>query len=403
VAGAITSTIQDRFLLIGVILLLSVVASVVARRLSVPVLVLFLGLGMLLGSDGPGGIYFDDATLARTIGIIGLVTILFEGGLDSRWREVRPILVPAFLLGTAGVLSTALIVGLAAHAFFALSWSGAFLLGAIVGSTDVAAVFATLRTTAVRKRIASLLAAESGLNDPMAVSLTLGLIAWATKPGYGIGDVALLLTRQLGLGLVIGLGLGFIGSHLFRRLPADLASVAPVASVAAAALGYGVAETLHASGFLSVYLVGMVLGNTPTPHRSAIVGFHQGLAFLAEVGLFVVLGLLVFPSKLGGVAAASIGLTAVLLLARPLAVLPSTLFQRFSWRERAFLSWAGLRGAVPIVLGTFALSSSVHASATIFNAVFFVVLLSALVQGLSLDPLARRLGLVVAGPQATDS
>jgi cell volume regulation protein A len=392
-AGAITSTVEDRFFLTGMILLLAVVAAVVARRLSVPVLVLFLGLGMLLGSDGPGGIYFDDANLARTIGIIGLVAILFEGGLSSDWRDVRPVVLPAFLLGTVGVFVTALIVGLAAHSLFDLSWSGAFLLGAIVGSTDAAAVFAALRFSAVRRRIANLLAAESGLNDPMAVALTLGLISLVTSHSYGLADVAVLLVRQLGLGLVVGLGLGFIASRVFPRLPADLPSVAPVASVAAAALAYGIAETLHASGFLSVYIVALWVGNTPMPHRRAIIGFHQGLAFLAEVALFIVLGLLVFPSRLGAVAAASLGLTAVLLLARPLAVFISTLFQGFGWRERTFVSWAGLRGAVPIVLATFALSRGVHASATIFNAVFFVVLLSALLQGLSLDPLARRLNL----------
>jgi len=183
------------------VLLLGVVAAIVARRLSVPVLILFLGLGMLLGSEGLGGIYFDDAELARTIGVIGLIAILFEGGLSSDWRDIRPVLLPAFLLSTAGVLATSMIVGAGAYYLFDLSWPGAFLLGAVVGSTDAAAVFATLRFTTLRRRTASLLGAESGANDPMAVALTLGLIAWLTQRSYGVGDLTLLLVRQLGVGL----------------------------------------------------------------------------------------------------------------------------------------------------------------------------------------------------------
>jgi cell volume regulation protein A len=386
--------VEDRLFLVGGVLLLSVVGAVVARRLSVPVLVLFLGLGMLLGSDGPGGIYFDNADLTRTIGVIGLIAILFEGGLTSEWRDLRRVMLPAFLLSTVGVLVTAFVVGAAARSLFDLSWPASLLLGAVVGSTDAAAVFATLRVTNLRRRIASLLGAESGINDPTAVALTLGLIAWLSRPEYGVGDVVLLLVRQLGLGAVIGVALGLVAARLLPRLPSDLAPFAPVASVAAAALAYGVAEEAGASGFLSVYVVGVFIGNTPMPLRRAIVTFHEGLAFLAQVALFVVLGLLVFPSDLASVALSAIAVTLVLtFVARPLAVLLSTPFQGFGVRERIFLSWAGLRGAVPIVLATFALSDNVAESDTIFNAVFFVVLLSALLQGLTLEPLARRLRL----------
>jgi cell volume regulation protein A len=391
---AVLPAVEDRLFLVGGVLLLSVVAAVVARRLSVPVLILFLGLGMLLGSDGPGGIYFDDADLTRTIGVIGLIAILFEGGLTSEWRELRRVMLPAFMLSTLGVIVTALVVGVVARSLFDLSWPAALLLGAVVGSTDAAAVFATLRFTNLRRRIASLLGAESGINDPMAVALTLGLIAWLTKPDYGVGDMALLLVRQLGLGAVLGVALGLLAARLLPRLPGELAPFAPVASVAAAALAYGVAEEVQASGFLAVFVVGVFIGNTPMPLRRAIVTFHEGLAFLAQVALFVALGLLVFPSELGSVALAGVALTLVLtFVARPLAVLVSTPFQGFDARERIFLSWAGLRGAVPIVLATFALSENVAESATIFNAVFFVVLVSALLQGLTLEPLARRLRL----------
>jgi cell volume regulation protein A len=228
----------------------------------------------------------------------------------------------------------------------------------------------------------------------MAVALTIGLISWITKPGYGVEDIFLLLIRQFWLGLLIGMGIGLLASRMLSWIPAELSGFAPVATMATAAVAYGAADGAGGSGFLCVHIVALFIGNSKVPYRRAIVGFHEGLAFAAQVALFVVLGLLVFPPQLGGGAVASIGLTAALILvARPLAVLVSTPFQRFSWHERAFLSWAGLRGAVPIVLATFALSAGVTESQTIFNAVFFVVLLSALVQGLTLEPIAARLGL----------
>jgi cell volume regulation protein A len=228
----------------------------------------------------------------------------------------------------------------------------------------------------------------------MAVALTLGLIAWIQTRGYTGLDLLGLLARQLGIGLVIGIGLGLLAARLLPRLPADLAPFAPVASVATAALAYGIADVAHASGFLSVYLVALWVGNTPMPLRRSIVAFHEGLAFIAQVVLFIVLGLLVFPSRLGPVAWSALALTAVIVfVARPAAVFISTLGFRFGLRERVFLSWAGLRGAVPVVLATFAQSAHVGASDTIFNAVFFVVLVSTLAQGLTLEPLARRLGL----------
>jgi potassium/hydrogen antiporter len=360
----------------------------------VPVLVAFLGLGMALGSDGPGGIEFDDAELARAVGVIGLVAILFEGGLTTAWRDVRPMIFPAAVLSTAGVAITAVITGVGAYILFDLPLLTAVLLGAVVGSTDAAAVFATLRFTTLRRRLAALLEAESGANDPMAVALTLGFIAWITEPVYNAADLSLLLVHQLGLGLVLGLGLGLIASWSFARLPGDLTPFAAVASLATAALAFGVTETAGGSGFLAVYVVGLWLGNTRTPLNRSIVAFHQGLAFVAQIVLFVVLGLLVFPGRLGSVVLAGLALAAVLtFIARPIAVWLCTAFQGFGWRERVLVGWAGLRGAVPIVLATFALSEGVAESETIFNAVFFVVLGSTILQGLTLEPLARRLGL----------
>jgi potassium/hydrogen antiporter len=371
-----------------------VTGAVLTRRSRFPLLVTFLGIGMLLGSDGVGGIYFDDAQLARSIGIVGLIAILFEGGLTTAWRDFRPVIAPAAMLSTVGVAITAAVTAAAAHELFSFSWSKSLLLGAIVGSTDAAAVFVTLRFMRLRRRLATLLAVESGANDPMAVALTLGLIAWVQHSDYGVGDFVVLLARQFALGLVIGIGLGWIASRLLQRLPTDLAPFASVASIGTAALAYGVTASLHGSGFLAVYLVALWVGNTPMPLRRTIVTFHEGLAFLAQIVLFIVLGLLVFPGQLADVAWSGLALTAVLLFAaRPLAVVVSLTPFGYRLREQLFLSWAGLRGAVPIVLATFALSANVQGSATIFNAVFFVVLVSTLAQGMTLEPFARRLGL----------
>lgn len=386
--------LEDHLLLGGAILALAAAAALTSRWLRLPALITFLGLGMLLGSDGIDAVTLHDPDLARTIGTLGLIAILFEGGLATKWADIRPIIAPTCLLGTAGVAITAAITGLAALVLFNLSIVNAFLLGAVVSSTDAAAVFAALRTTRLRRRVATLLSAESGVNDPMAVALTLGLISWAAKPEYGAADLALLLVRQFGLGLVIGVAVGYLVTRLAPRLPQDLAAFAPIVSVATAALAYGLADRVGGSGFLSVYLVALALGNTPMPLQSVILAFHEGLAFIAEAVLFIVLGLLVLPSSLGSVAAAALALAGILVcFARPLAVVTCLVGHGFDRRERALVAWAGLRGAVPIVLATFVLSEHLNASTSIFNAVFFVVIVSALLHGLTLGPLARKLRL----------
>ncbi|HET9507748.1 MAG TPA: potassium/proton antiporter [Gaiellaceae bacterium] len=386
-------------LLVGAILTASIVVALGASRTGVPSLVAFLALGMLLGSDGPGGIEFDDAELARTVGVIGLAAILFEGGLSTSWRRLRQVAVPAALLSTVGVAVTAVLTGLAAYLLFDLTLLEAVLLGAVVSSTDAAAVFATLRFTNIRRRLARTLEAESGINDPMAIALTIGLIEWILEPTSGFEELALLVFQKLGLGLVVGVALGAVAMWAFSRLPTSIGAFAPVASIAAASLSFGAAEVIGGSGFLSVYLVGLAVGSTPSRYRRQLVGFHEGLAFLAQVAMFVVLGLLVFPHDLLDVAVPGLALAAVLVIVvRPAAVWLSVVRQDYSQRERALLGWAGLRGAVPIVLGTFVLSSEVEEAETIFNAVFFVVVVSALVQGMTLERVATRLGLVTPGP-----
>ena len=389
-------------LVVGAILAGSTLVALGAARVGVPSLVAFLALGMLLGSDGPGGIEFDDAELARTVGVVGLAAILFEGGLSTSWRRLRRVAVPATLLATVGVVASTLLTGFAAYYLFDLSWLEAVLLGAVVASTDAAAVFATLRFTHIRRRLARTLEAETGLNDPVAIALTIGLIAWIEEPDFEFPDLVVSVAQQLGIGLVIGVALAVAALWVFARLPHSIGSFAPVASVASGALSFGVADVAGGSGFLAVYLVGLAVGSTPSRHRRQLVAFHEGLAFLAQVTMFVVLGLLVFPKDLPEVALAGLALAVLLMVAiRPAAVWLSTALSSFSARERMLLGWAGLRGAVPIVLATFVLSSDVEHAETMFNAVFFVVAVSALVQGTTLEWVAERLGLVDPRPEMT--
>ena len=389
-------------LLVGAILAGSILVALGAARVGVPSLVAFLVLGMLLGSDGPGGIEFDDAELARTVGVVGLAAILFEGGLSTSWRRLRRVAVPATLLATVGVVASTLLTGVAAYYLFDLSWLEAVLLGAVVASTDAAAVFATLRFTHIRRRLARTLEAETGLNDPVAIALTIGLIAWIEEPDLGFSDLVVSVVEQLGIGLAIGVALAVLALWIFARLPHSVGSFAPVASVAAGALSFGVADVAGGSGFLAVYLVGLAVGSTPSRHRRQLVAFHEGLAFLAQVTMFVVLGLLVFPKDLPEVALAGLALAVLLMVViRPAAVWLSTALSSFTARERLLLGWAGLRGAVPIVLATFVLSSDVEHAETMFNAVFFVVAVSALVQGTTLEWVAERLGLVDPRPTVT--
>src|SRR3954452_17605108 len=386
-------------LLVGAVLAASIAVGLGASRAGVPVLVAFLALGMLLGSDGIGRIEFDDAELGRKVGVVCLVAILYEGGLSTSWRRLRNVAVPAALLSTVGVVITAILTGGAAHTFFDLDWPQSVLLGGVVASTDAAAVFATLRHTQVRRRLARVLEGETGLNDPMAIALTIGMIEWIEDPTFRLDDLAWLLVKQLGIGLAVGILLGFVATRVFATLPQSVGSFAPVASVSAGALSFGAADSIGGSGFLAVYLVGLAVGSTPSPYRGQLVGFHEDLAFLAQVALFIVLGLLVFPHRLPHVAVAGFVLAALLVVViRPVAVWISTAFSEFSNRERALLGLAGLRGAVPIVLGTIVLSSGVPGAQTIFDAVFFVVLVSVLAQGATLEPIARRLGLLVPAP-----
>ena len=381
-------------LIAGALMVAGLAASFAAERLRVPGLVLFLGLGMAIGSDGTGWINFSDYALARTIGIVALALILFEGGLTASFGEIRSVAGSAFSLAFVGTLVTAMIAGLVAWWLFDLSLLEGLLLGSIISATDGAAIFALLRGSTLRRRIAITLEGESGFNDPLAVLLVIGLIDWIQQPDYGFADMVLLLVRQLGIGLAVGLAVGWLAIQGLRRVRLGIEAAYPIATLSVAALAYGGAATLDGSGFLAVYLVGLALGSRPMPAERAVTIFHEGLAGLAQVTMFLVLGLLVFPSQLWDVALEGTVLALVLMfVARPIATAAATPLSQFDVRERAVLAWAGLRGAVPVVLATFPVIAAVSEGFEFFNIVFFAVLLSTLLQGATFEPFARRLGL----------
>ena len=389
----------ELILIAGGLLAAGIAGALLADRVRIPGLLLFLALGMVAGSEGIGGIEFDDAELARTLGTIALVLILFEGGLSAGWPEIRPVLGTAASLATVGTVATACIAGLAAHWIFGLTVLEGMLVGAAIAATDSAAIFAVLRRSTLEKRLARSLEGESGMNDPVALLLVIGFIEWIQEPGYGLADMAALLVLKLAIGAAIGVAVGKLASTALDRVQLPTDGIYPVATIAIAGLSFGMAEIAYGSGFLAVYLTALALGTARIPARRTIVAFHEGVGWVAQIGLFILLGLLVFPSTLGDVAWESLALSAVLiLLARPLAALLATVLAPLNLRERAMLGWAGLRGATPIWLATFPVVAGVGAGDELFSIVFFVVVTSTLVQGATFEPLARRLGLTTDEP-----
>ena len=389
----------ELILIAGGLLAAGIVGALLADRVRIPGLLLFLGLGMLAGSEGIGGIEFADVKLARTLGTIALILILFEGGLTAGWPEIRPVLGTAASLATVGTIVTACAAGIAAHWIFGISVLEGMLVGAAIAATDSAAIFAVLRRSTLEKRLARSLEGESGMNDPVALLLVIGFIEWIQDPGFGLADMVGLLALKLAIGIVIGLAIGRAATAALDhvRLPTD--GIYPVATIAIAGLAFGIAEVAHGSGFLAVYLTALALGTARIPARRTIVAFHEGVGWVAQIGLFILLGLLVFPSTLDDVALESLALSAVLIvIARPLAALVATVFAPLNLRERAMLGWAGLRGATPIWLATFPVVAGVGTGQELFSIVFFVVVTSTLVQGATFEPLAGRLGLTTDEP-----
>ncbi|WP_277209822.1 potassium/proton antiporter [Isoptericola croceus] len=376
----------------GVLLVASILAAGFAGKVRIPGLLLFLLVGMIIADDGLDLVQVSDVELAQTLGTVGLLLILFEGGLTTKPRDVRQSAWPALVLATAGVALTAAVVALAGWWLLDLDPLTAMLIGAVVSSTDAAAVFAVLRRSPLPRRLSSLLEVESGVNDPVAIMLTVGLVATFTGSPEPSDWVAFGVVQLFG-GIVAGAVVGLSGSWVLSRAELGPTGAYPVLALGVAGLAYGAAALVGGSGFIAVYLAGLIVGARVTLHRREIRAFHAGLSNTAEIGLFLLLGMLVFPSDLPPVIAPALIIAVVLVLvARPLAVGLCLVWFGYSWREIAFVSWVGLRGAVPIVLATFPAVAGYPEGALIFNVVFFVVLVSAAVQGISIRSVARVLG-----------
>jgi cell volume regulation protein A len=387
----------DKLLLVaGLLMILGILSSKFSARLGLPVLVLFLGLGMLAGSEGVGQIPFENFRLAHAIGTVALAFILFDGGLRSPLSSLRMAWKPSAVLATLGVVITSVATGVVAMYALDLSLLEGLLLGGIVGSTDAAAVFSLLRSAGVRlrPRLGATLEIESGANDPMAIFLTVGLIE-VLRGEVAFGPQLLLLfVLQMGVGLTVGLGVGRLSLMLINRVNLAAAGLYPVLTASCGVLAFGLAAILQGSGFLAIYVAGLVLGNSKLVFQKGTLQFHDGIAWAGQIAMFVVLGLLSFPSALLKVSGPGLLIAgALMLVARPIAVIPLLLPFKFSWRELVLISWVGLKGAVPIILATYPLIAGIAAGPVIFNVVFFVVLLSAVVQGGSLQWVARRLRL----------
>jgi cell volume regulation protein A len=398
--------IEHLLILAALFLLVSILASKLAVRAGVPALLLFLLLGMLAGSDGLGGVYFDQPALVQAVGVVALSLILFAGGLDTRFSDVRPVLWAGLSLATIGVLLTAGVVGAFAHVFLGLPLLEGFLLGAIIASTDAAAVLSVLRGKGIhlRGRIKPLLEFESGSNDPMAVFLTIGLLQLLTIPGAQPVSLVTLFLQQMIIGGVLGLLGGRLLQWTINRLRLEYDGLYPVLTLSGAALIYGITASIGGSGFLAVYVAGLVMNSRNFVHSRSLTQFHDGIAWLMQIAMFGLLGLQVFPSQLLPIAGASL-ITAFVLMfvARPLGVWVALALSGFDWRDKLFISWAGLRGATPIILATFPLLAGVPPASLMFNVVFFIVLTSVLLQGALLLPVARLLGVTAPPPRKRSS
>ncbi|HET9876334.1 MAG TPA: potassium/proton antiporter [Mycobacterium sp.] len=379
-------------LIAGLVLLASIVATRVADRVGLPSLLLFLAVGVAIGNDGLG-LDFSDVQLASDLCTAALGVILVEGGLTTKFSDIRRLLAPAGVLATVGVGVSMAVIAVAAHLLLGINWQLALLLGAIVSPTDAAAVFSILRVLPLPRRVAGLLEAESGFNDAPGAILVLMLSTTplSIAPVEAIASVVYELTAGAAIGLISGL----LGALALRRSALPASGLYPLATFGLGMVSFAASGTAHASGFLAAYLSGVVLANSGLPHRAAIRSFAEGLGWLAQIGLFVLLGLLVSPSQLSGELIPALVIGAVLLLvSRPVSVVASLVWFRIPWREQVFLSWAGLRGAVPIVLATFPIVEGVPDSYRLLNIVFILVVVYILVQGPSLGLIAHRLGLL---------
>lgn len=378
-------------------LLVAVVAVRLASRSGLPTLLIYLGIGVVIGQDGLFGLTFDDVQLTQVLGYAALVVILAEGGLGTRWHEIKPVVPAAAVLSTVGLLVSVFVTAGAAHFLVGLEWRQSLIIGAVVSSTDAAAVFSVLRNVSLPKRVTGVLEAESGFNDAPVVILVVAFSSTgAVDQWYElIGEI----TLELIIGAAVGIAVGWVGAYGLKKVALPASGLYPIAVLAIAVGAYAAGALAHGSGFLAVYLASLILGNAKLPHRPATRGFAEGLGWVAQIGLFVLLGLLVTPHELGDdiMPAVLIGLI-LTVVARPASVIVSLLPFRTPWREQALMSWAGLRGAVPIVLATIPMVSAITDSKRIFNIVFVLVIIYTLLQGPTLPWVARRLRVVEGVP-----
>lgn len=382
---------DQMIMLLAALLLVGVLSTKFSSRFGMPALVLFIAAGMILSHF----VYFNNASITQIAGIFALVVILFEGGMQTNLKDIRPVIWPALSLSTVGVLVTTGVIGIFARFVLDVPWAESLLFGAIVGSTDAAAVFSVLGGKNIDKRLTSTLEAESGSNDPMAVFLTVTLMEWIQHPGGAWWNLLFSFIWEMGLGLLLGILLGKLAVFLINRINLDSSGLYPVLAIGFAVLTYGAAALTHSSGLLAVYVMGLTFGNSEVIYHRTIMNFNHGFAWMMQIAMFIMLGLLVFPQELASIAWQGMLLSIILMVvARPVGVFLSLLFAKFSFPEKVLISWAGLRGAVPIVLATYPLLGGLPYGRLFFNVVFFVVLTSAVIQGTTISPLASRLKLV---------
>lgn len=379
----------------ALLLLLSIFSSKLSLKYGIPALLIFLAIGMIFGSDGLNVVHFEDYQLAQSLGIVALIYILFSGGLDTKWSNVRPIVVPGILLSTVGVLTSSLVVGYLASLVLGVSLLEGILLGAIISSTDAAAVFSVLRSKSIgfKYRLRELIEFESGTNDPMAIFLTIGLIQYMTVPDMSWVSFLILFVKQMSIGLVAGYLLGKVITWAINHANLGYDGLYPVLALSFVPLIYSGTDLLGGSGFLAVYLAGLVMGNSTFIHQRSLMNFFDGVGWLMQIAMFLTLGLLVFPSEIITVTGSGILIALVLiLLGRPLSVFLSLISTRKPFKAKLMVAWVGLRGAVPIILATFPLVAGLEHAELFFSVVFFVVVTSVLIQGPTIPWIARLLG-----------
>jgi potassium/hydrogen antiporter len=389
-------TIEQIFVGVAAILVLSVFASKASEKYGIPALLLFLFLGMLAGSEGPGGVDFDDPWLAQALGVAALAFILFAGGMDTRWTDVRSVAGRAFALSTLGVAMTSAVIGVTATYVLGFSLLEGLLLGSIISSTDAAAVFSVLRSRNIGlpDRVKNLLEFESGSNDPMAVFLTIAFISLLTQEANPATLIGRIFVMQMALGAILGFALGWGLVWVVNHIGLQTEGLYPVLTLSSVLLIYGVIAFVGGNGFLGIYIAGLMLGNKNFVHKNSLLRFHDGVAWLMQIVMFLILGLQVFPSQLVPVVGTGLLLSGILMfVARPVAVFACLLLSPFTLKEKLLIAWVGLRGAVPIILATFPLLAAMTNAGHIFNLVFFIVLTSVLLQGTSIPVVVRWLGL----------